>query len=126
MRKAAVLLSVVSLAACSPQLHEARFQSFPARPDDAEVKIYQTVKPSCKYAEVGTITATRPSTFIKDQRLIDEMKVRARRMGGDALVGLTRGQTASDATVVGSNVSIESQPQFTATVIRFTDDSCRE
>lgn len=120
-----ILPLLLLMTACGARVGAARFREFPARPDNHEILVFQTLKPECSYVEVGTVVAARPDVFVSPQKALDAMKEKAREMGGDALVGLTNSETITGGTVSGNDVSMTGTPRFTATVARFKDDACR-
>jgi hypothetical protein len=113
------------LVACGPAVRSAPFKSVPARPPDHEIMLFSTKLPSCPYDEIGLVTAKPEYRWNSHEDVLEALKQRARKMGGDAVVGLSQQQTVNGGTVWGSTVNINSSDALTGTVIRFTEEGCK-
>lgn len=82
---------------------------YPARPADAPVAIFVTTRPSCEYEEIAVL-GVGDNWHADGDDLINRLKEEARRLGGDALVGLHEGMGRSRA--------------LSATVVRYSDEAC--
>jgi hypothetical protein len=114
---------VLPLGACGPTIDAARFVHAEPAPPGHEIRLYSTQAPACAYEELGLIVGKPRSGFTSLQRVLDGMQERARRMGGDAIIGVAPGQNVA-ASGVGETVSISSQTALSGTVIRFRDRGC--
>jgi hypothetical protein len=123
-KRMAVCLGPVLLTACGPAVRSAHFKSVPPRPTDHQIVLFSTKLPACPYEELGLITAQRRHGFNSYESVLEAMKARARRMGGDAVVALNQQQTVNGGTVIGKTVSINTGEALTGTVIRFTESGC--
>lgn len=125
--RVALLVSLgLACAACGPRIREARFRTYPPRDASHEILVYQTTRPECSFEEVGTITVEKRNAFVSSQEMLDSLRERARRMGGDALLGLAEGNRVAGAAPVGAAIAVANRQTFSSTVIRFADDSCRK
>jgi len=123
-RNAVCLCPVLLVAACGPAVRSAPFKTVPPRPTDHQIVLFSTKLPTCPYEELGLITAQRRHGFNSYESVLEAMKVRAREMGGDAVVALNQQQTVNGGTVVGKAVSINTDQAVSGTVIRFTESGC--
>ena len=116
------------LVACGPKMQVTKFRDFPARPDNHPIMIFDRTKPTCAFDEVGRVTARRTNKlFISMDEVVATMQKHARKLGGDAILGLTestqdRGGTTSADGVETKNIDAV----FSGTVIRFRDPNCVE
>ena len=125
------LLSLVVLASCR-SVDSATFASYPARPADADVRVFRTQQPACAFDEVGLVTWSPMTGFESLEDGLVAMKRRAREMGGDAIVGFSYGQRStgvsttisSDSTGATSTSSIDTEDIATGTVVRYREPGC--
>jgi hypothetical protein len=88
--------------------------------------MYSTERPRCPFEEIGTVRARKPNIFVSMEDVAESVRRVARELGGDAIIGLTNVSQISGGTVIGSTVSVDSDPVISGTVVRFKDDDCRE
>ena len=111
-----VLMTLVGVAACAPHARVTPLrQAFPPSPENQEILVFSALLPECPFQEVALITGYRGVLSWSDQGVLEEMKARARRLGGDVLVDLRHVTVSED----------ESEAELTATVGRFTRVDCR-
>jgi|SRR5688572_20017639 len=122
-RRIALWACVLLVTACGPSISSAPFVSREPRPSDHPILFYSSKLPTCPYEEIGVIHGTAGRSL---EATLNGVRKRARAMGGDAVVGLSQPQTVSGGTVVGNIVSVGASEGLAGTVIRFTDESCRE
>jgi hypothetical protein len=125
LTRAAVLLAVVMTTACAPQVRSVRFDgAAEPRPDTHPIRIYSSRVPDCPYEEMGLVRAREAPAAIGTsmEALLEAMRVRARRMGGDAIVGIAQAGTPDGSPASG--VSLNASDGLSGTVVRFTDPAC--
>ncbi len=114
MRKVTVLIALLGLAACAPHARVTHFGAYPPNGVNHEMLVYSALFPECPFREVALITGYRCLLTWSDEGVLEEMKVKARGLGGDVLVDLKQ--------VIEHE---ESEATLTATVGRFTRSDCR-
>lgn len=127
----APLVSLVVLASCR-SVDSATFASYPARPADAEVRVFRSQRPACEFEEVGIVRWSPLHGWESLEDGVTAMKQRAREMGGDAIVDFTYGQhttgltttVSSDSTGATSKASLDTEDIATGTVVRFREPGC--
>jgi hypothetical protein len=123
-----VVVLAVSLAGCSPVVDTARLSpvTYPPRPADFRIRMYSTERPRCAFEELATVRSRKPGWFVSMEDVAESIRRVARELGGDAVIGVTNASQLGGGTVIGSTVSIDSDPILTGTVIRFKEDGCRD
>ena len=127
------------LAGCGPTVQSMRFTPVREASRNAEhpIQIYRVGAPSCAFEELGLVTG-QPSGLFRNSldHVAEGMRKHARRMGGDAIVGLSRGQRDSGGGLWGISLPDSlgglvigtldggSASEFIGSVIRFTDPDC--
>jgi hypothetical protein len=124
MRFSRPALVLLALGACGPAVRSAAFRSStPApRPADAEVRVYQQTRPTCAFQEIGWVSGSPRSPRQSADQVLDAM--RARAMGGDAIIGFAAGTRTDGGDSPASVGSTSGGEVFTGTVVRFTDAQC--
>src|SRR5262245_24203250 len=89
------ILALVATAGCAPQIQSARLVDGIFQPINDEVRVYSTVRPECPYQEIALITGTRRNSWNNLDDVLSAMRVRARALGGDAIVALGSGPEVS-------------------------------
>ena len=125
MRLLAVV-SLVLLGACAPAVRSMMFVSPGPSPRGPEhkVRLYRDERPACPYEEIGLVRARRTHIFISMRQMEESLRARARRMGGDAVVGISERSELQSVAVSHLGVRIDSDPVYSGTVVRFTDPDC--
>ncbi len=114
------------LSGCGPTISSSVFIAAPPKPRDHVVAVFMTKAPSCPYEEIGIVTASEGAFAGGVDTYFPAMKDRARKMGGDALLGYKQGSRPSGAVAVAPGVvGVANEEVHSATVIRFTDASCQ-
>ena len=116
---AAAVAVVVLLGACGARTQAASFIHAAPSPPDQPIKFFSTKQPACEYEELGIVRGYADTGFTKLQRVLDEMAVEARRMGGHAIVGIAQSRVAGDGDTKG-----DSDSGLFGTVIRFKAQDC--
>lgn len=62
---------------------------YPARPGDEPIRVFWGTEPRCPHMEIGAVSAWAPGEDMPRERIIAAMWQEARKMGGEALVGVT-------------------------------------
>lgn len=100
---------------CSPVVRSTALgPSYPPRAPDSEVLTFSVRLPECAFDEIGLVTVEKENslTFIAVEEPL--IALQKRRMGGDAVIGLTQLPPAEG--LYGG---------LSGTVIRFSQESCR-
>ncbi len=130
MRLAIAASALVLAAGCSPAVQSAMFVSdTPApRPTQSPLRIYSEARPECSLQEIGTVSGYARAPGQSPDDVANAMRARARKMGGDAIVGFATQEVVSGGVAVpagaGSVASISSNTVYKGTVVRFDDPSC--
>ena len=107
--------------ACAPAptaltvLHE-----YPPKPADSPVEIFQSAAPQCDFREIGIVTARRRTFLTSMEKVNDAMRREARKIGGDALVGVYQTRPIHNPGAFFP----DRDPVLSGVVIRFTDPGC--
>jgi hypothetical protein len=125
MRIVGMVMIALTMTACGPKIREARFRPAPPRTPPEQVAVYQASRPGCQFEELGTVTVEKRNAFVSSQEMLNAMRQRAARMGGDALLGLAEGSVVGALVPVGDLVAVANRQTFSATVIRFLSLDCR-
>lgn len=127
-RLAMAALVVPMLAACVPSVDTVQLSPvrYPPRPDDFRIRMYSTQRPRCPFEEIGTVRSRKPGFWVSMEDVAESVRDVARELGGDAIIGVTNATQLNGGTVIGSTVSIDTDPVLSGTVIRFKEDDCRE
>jgi hypothetical protein len=88
--------------------------------------MYSTERPRCPFEEIGTVRSRKPGFWVSMEDVAESVRDVARELGGDAIIGVTNATQLNGGTVIGSTVTIDTDPVLSGTVIRFKDDECRE
>jgi hypothetical protein len=109
MRPAAVLALLV-LAACAPRVEIVSTVSPAPAPKSAlsPVRFFENGRPACAFEEVGRVRISTRGRAVSAQTMDAELMQAARKLGGDAVVGMTRRSA-----------------EISAVVVRFTDPGCQ-
>jgi hypothetical protein len=120
-------VSVVAVAvfagACGATVQSARFVKAAPAPDDQPIKYFSTKLPTCAYEELGLVRGNPKTGFTKLQQVLDEMSKEARRMGGDAIVGLMQSNVATTRAAEAA-VQTDDVNALAGTVIKFKLPGC--
>ena len=88
MRSAVCIgLLTLALGGCGPSIHTTTLRSYPSLSANSRVAVFSVKIPDCRFEELGLVTIREQWGSTGDELLI-ELKAEARRMGGNALVGL--------------------------------------
>lgn len=121
---AVALLVAVMATACGPSIDSARFTGAPApQTRTAEVQVFSAKLPECEFEELGIVTGKRRMVWTSLDEVLAALRVRAREMGGDAIVRLGAAESVQ-AGVYEGGANVNTAPSLTGTVIRFTDPGC--
>ena len=103
LRACLAVVATVTLLGCGLKIRTTPLSGpYPPRPADAEVLVWSVAIPECPFEEVGLLTV-REGYNASGPAVLVGMKQEARRMGGDALIGLRPapgGERGLYATVV--------------------------
>lgn len=115
------------VSGCGPTVSSSVFTPAPPKATDHPVAVFMTKTPSCPYEEIGVVSVSEGAFSGGVDTYLPALKDRARKMGGDALLGYRLGSRASGATAVAPGVvGLANEEMHSATVVRFTDPACRE
>ena len=125
-RIAVGLFVTVLTTACGPAMTSMSFLSPPPAPQPVghPIQFFQEARPVCQYQEVGTVSARKRSGSVSMDEVAESLRIRARQMGGDAIIGVTQGTERRGGTMVGHSVIANNDPVISGTVVRFRDSTC--
>lgn len=120
------VVSLVLLGACAPVVRSMMFvaPAPPPRAKEHQIRFYRDDRPVCEFEEIGLVTSRKPSFLVSMQEVEESIRARARRMGGDAVIGVSERSEIHGAGVSRAGVHLESDPVYSGTVVRFTDPDC--
>jgi len=113
-------------AACGPAVSSGHFTEMPLPPASGDVAIFSTRTPTCAYDEIGLVHVERRHGFTTLQSMIDALRVRAREMGGTAVVGVALAPKLSGNLPAENSATVSTDTGLSGTVVRFRDSACRE
>jgi len=128
------LLLLVVLSACSPRVYSTAFVSLPPKEPDDVIQVYEATSPGCLFEEVGMLTAPLVNKFVSPeegvtlranvsmQRVLDTFRVKARELGGDALIAPVSPRRSEG---VDQSSTADFNNVLSGIVIRFTDPECQ-
>lgn len=82
---------VMLLTGCSPGVRSARFEDFAPKPSDHAIRLYSESRPECTFREIGMVRITKRTIFVSIDEVTAALREEARRMGGDAVIGVSLG-----------------------------------
>ena len=72
------------------------------------------------------VSSRQRNKFISMDEVWQSVIERARKMGGDAVLGVGESEEFMATVQSGATTVVDTDPVLSATVIRFTDPSCTE
>lgn len=133
MRLSTAALVLMLAAGCSPAVQSAVLVPDPPepRPPLAPVRIYAEARPDCALREIGTVRAYARGPGQSAEEVVNAMRERARRMGGDAIVGFATDEVVDGGVAVpvgdgAAVISSSSKTVYKGTVVRFDSRECSE
>jgi hypothetical protein len=134
--KIGLLLFLTACLPGPPAVRVTRLSPTPLLPRVAgfPILIFQAHQPRCAFDELATFRATRTTSFgvpvnhvQTTDDLLESIRVKAREVGGDAVIGLAGETLATDTSpMVTVGVDIQSAWVLTGTIIRFKRPECAE
>jgi hypothetical protein len=119
-----ILSLLISLTTgCTPAVRTTVFQNFPPKEENAHIKIFSFKSPQCNFEEIGIVNSRQRNKFISMNEVMKSLLVEARRMGGDAIIGLNETNPIHN---VSSQYGVDRDPVLSGTVIKFTDPACNK
>jgi hypothetical protein len=120
------LFITVATLGCSPTVSSIPFLSPAPSPQAADhpILLFNETRPACPYQEVGSVVVRQGSSDASVDKLVDALRVKAREMGGDAIIGVGQSVESGGGTVIGHSVIASNKPVVSGTVVRFSDPSC--
>lgn len=110
------------LAGCGPRVRSAQFGEQPApREGGPPIQVLSTKLPECPYEELGLVRVEKGHGLTSLQAMLDAMRDRARRMGGDAVVGVGHISAVEGSVSAGT---VTTAGGLAGTVVRYTDAAC--
>jgi hypothetical protein len=98
-------------------------QPRPPKPDSARVYFLGAVPPGCAVDTIGYVTAEGGGP-LPSRELTSALSRAARRMGGDAIVGLQSGVRLPMSTDTARSGAATPTGSISGTVVGFRDSSC--
>ena len=120
------VVALVFLGACAPVVRSMMFVAPPppSREKGHFIRFYRDERPVCAYEEIGLVTSRKPSVLVSMREIEESIRTRARRMGGDAVIGVTERTEMHGAGISRAGVHVEADPVYSGTVVRFVDPDC--
>jgi hypothetical protein len=122
---------VLLAAACSlaPAVQVTTLAPSPAAPKplDYPIALYHEQLPRCAFDEIALVSVRQRSPRTSADALAEEMRVNARKVGGDAVVHVASEAMVRGATRSGNDaVELDHAMTLAGTVVRFRDRACKE
>lgn len=124
------LLTLLFVTGCSPRIERVQLlpMKLPPKPADYPIQLFSEKGPECPFEEIGLVTSRKRNVFVSMEDVTESLRAEARRMGGDAVIGVRLGSATvghSHESAMGRNdVDIDQQPLISGTVIRWKDPNC--
>ena len=105
---------------------------FVPKPAFYKIRIYPKSQPRCAYTELATLSADQTRDMRTAEDLVEVLSVKAREIGGDAMINLastTRTErTTGEASTTGRDgtVTLSKTEVWTTTVIKFKNADCTD
>lgn len=127
-RRALILLVAAATFGCGPAVNSMSFISpaLPPTPSDYPIRFYGQSHPKCPFEEVGSVSARRKSKLTSMDKVMDGLRDRARKMGGEAVIGIGEKTETRGAIFTGPTIVANRDEVVSGTVIRFTDPACTQ
>jgi len=117
-----IIMSLLVMISCAPAIRTTVFQSYSPKPHDYPIKIYRHKMPTCEFEELGLVNSMQRNRFISMDEVMNSLLSEARRIGGDAIIGLNETNLIHKVTKYG----VKRYPVLSGTVIRFTNEECKK
>jgi hypothetical protein len=127
--KLALLMLVTACAVLSgPTVRVTKLWPEPLEPRPAgyEIRIYQEKQPRCAFDEIARLSTDQTADIHTGDALAEILRVKARELGGDAIINLASETRTAGATGTDGQVTLEKTPVWSGTVIRFKSLKCAE
>lgn len=122
MKTIAILIVVLFIVSgCSPAVRTTKFQHYPAKPAETNIKIYRHKAPQCEFEEIGIVSSRQRNKMISMAEVMASLLSETRRLGGDAIVGLNETNPIHN---VSNEYGVDRDPVLSGTVIRFVNQGC--
>lgn len=118
-----VILLVTFITGCSAAVRSTSFQSYAPNPENHPIKAYRLKMPQCEFEEIGIVNSRQRNKLISMNEVMESLLSEARRMGGDAIVGLNESNPIHN---ISAEYGVDRDPVLSGTVIKFTDQSCKK
>src|ERR1035437_4380184 len=96
------------------------------RPADYEIRIYQEKQPRCAFDEIARLSTDQTADIHTGDALVEILRVKARELGGDAIINLSSETHTAGMTGTDARVTLEKTPVWSGSVIRFKSLQCAE
>jgi len=114
---------VLALAtACAPATKITVLHQHPPKPADSPMPIFHLDQPQCDFQEIGIVNSRRPTKFVPMKEVTTALRAEARKIGGDALVGVYESNIIHDP----SAFFLDRDQVLSGVVIKFTDPDCAQ
>jgi hypothetical protein len=123
-------LGIVAISACAPGIENVDRHSYaPQQYEDSILIFADNAIPNCDYEEIATIESRKPHRNGPKDKVNEDLRIKAREIGGDAIVNIgeeQRAVTSSYAHEGDSRWSVATwrETVVSGTVIRWSDESC--
>ena len=127
--KFALLILVTACAALAgPTVRVTKLRPEPLepRPADYDIRIYHENQPRCAFDLIATLSTDQTADIHTGDALVEILRVKARELGGDAIINLSSETHTAGMTGTDGRVTLEKTPVWSGTVIRFKSLQCAE
>ncbi len=122
-----VVLVILLSSNCGPVIKVTKLSSgvLPPKAQNAPVKVYMTNAPGCPYEEIAIVNTSEGAFAGGMDTFVESMKVKARALGGDALIlGKLGTQTTGYVAVAPNILAAAEGNTLTGVIIRFLQQDC--
>jgi len=123
--KKLILLFVLVLMGCASVKVVKYHEPFPPKELNAQIDLYDTVKPEKPYVEIGKLIYVSATSSVNEEKAIEDLKVKARELGADGLIlkGFVESNVSVPAYTVGSGnqttTTYQSKKDYVAVAIKY-------
>ncbi|MGR3915128.1 MAG: hypothetical protein OD918_11580 [Gammaproteobacteria bacterium] len=118
----AATLAITLSAACAPATNTTILHHHPPTAPDSPMPIFRLNQPQCDFQEIGIVKSRRPSKFTPMETVTNALRDEARKIGGDALVGVYESNVIHNPSAFFLN----RDQVLSGVVIKFTDPDCAQ
>jgi hypothetical protein len=119
------------LTGCSPAVSLTKLWPTPLEPRPANypIRFFREQRPRCAFDELATVSARPTDVWHTNDKVIEVLRLKAREVGGDAIIGFaTESQVTGAAPSYSGNggVALNRNVVLSGTIVRFKNPQCTE